>query len=450
MILEASLTRAQRRLDGVVEIEGVASDQRKDSYNTRMTKAMLYSFIDNAEEFGMPFISVAHYDTSVGIVTDMWVEKSFLKYRAVLDKSEIGQALAATLLKDEYKDLAGCSIGFVPFAGYYSKDKILNYTEGMLAHIAITTSPANARAVIEEVQTIFRSRGEEITNAFRYADACKLVGKQYATELEDKAKGASEAGTLSFFEEALVRRAWEGLPRTAITKKVADLFRGEKPKRTTGGAVKDPRPSFLPNKWDASFIRTMSTVLEELEGSSILCLNGDTSIIEVLLNSQYDVMGGSKDRLLTTWATLRGLPVELVDDYSRLPFEDASFDTVLSIGLVEALTDPELVVAECNRVAVHKAVHFVQSEFLRSGEVVAGLPECRAFESGALTVVISKESKSGQEEKEASGQTTREQRAKEETVLTIPSIPTSGVATLGYDSDGNLTLQLGGKDNALD
>jgi hypothetical protein len=164
--------------DGSLVLNGIASDDRPDIYRTRMDVRLFHNFIRRAAPPNPPpYLSVAHYTTPIGAIQDMVVDGRYLKFRAVLPPNPITEELRKSLADPALRVRTGFSIGFNDLDSYTDETagNLLVYIDGELAHVALTTIPANPRSRLLSVEMRARTQ---------MADAEELVGATFAGWLD--------------------------------------------------------------------------------------------------------------------------------------------------------------------------------------------------------------------------------------------------------------------------
>jgi hypothetical protein len=157
---------------------GTATDDAVDLRRTRMDLSLFQDFCDNTAEYGMPFLSVAHYkDGKVGIADNIWIDGHNLKLAGTFGDDEMANATIQSLLEDRSRPSPKIqqSIGFYPRAISW-EDEVMAYTRGWLEHSALTVVPVNPRSDVRIVL-----QGAVMT---RYDDAAAIVGPELAKRLE--------------------------------------------------------------------------------------------------------------------------------------------------------------------------------------------------------------------------------------------------------------------------
>jgi len=211
--LDFIITRASSS-DGELRWLARASDTLRDDYETRMTHELFESFIANAKTLGMPYLSIAHYDSLdgkgiAGEAQSLWIDGIMFKGKGVFNKNLVGRALYSAICEERSrKDLPAdekirLSIGFwdlkhahgdTVFTRTNFSDECpiclsgtlpSRYLEGILVHFAATRVPVNRRTAIDiEGATSMEARSSAIRT--RRADAASIVGDELADLLEEE------------------------------------------------------------------------------------------------------------------------------------------------------------------------------------------------------------------------------------------------------------------------
>lgn len=108
-------------------------------------------------------------------------------------------------------------------------------------------------------------------------------------------------------------------------------------------------------------IKNWRVINSYMVGPNILdvgCAGGISMALSRVFNPSWRFQGfEGEDSAREIWS-LRNLEVSVGNIY-KLPFEDASFDTVFTSHVLEHLVDPKAVLRECARVSRRRIIHSV-------------------------------------------------------------------------------------------
>jgi SAM-dependent methyltransferase len=112
------------------------------------------------------------------------------------------------------------------------------------------------------------------------------------------------------------------------------------------------------DNWDEILLRDNYEVIKALDQGSVLDLGcGTGRLLKLLEQSGRQVEGVDKNDIALGFCKKKGLTVHKLDlEDGTLPFEDASFDNVISVHALEHLTNIEPMVKEAKRVGRKKVI----------------------------------------------------------------------------------------------
>jgi len=230
-----AITKASIDNQGIMRFSCTATDTAPDKNGDRTSVSLYEDFIEYAEKYGMPYVSISHYSreaADAGQIESLYIDGRCFKGKGIFADNPIGKAAFHTIKQDRRDGVPAdkqvrISIGFFDFAHAHGDEVFVResldescpicekdasgreFLHGKLEHLALTRVPMNPRTPIE-----LEEKSMAVT---RKSDAASIVTADLAEEIDhrEREKSVHKSDTDGL---ELVERAEGDVPASVVAE----------------------------------------------------------------------------------------------------------------------------------------------------------------------------------------------------------------------------------------